>query len=59
MVGLYKDPKGERIFDSDGAVTAAGTTIFENQTVEDLRKRVRELEAVIASKGVSGSVCVC
>ena len=59
MVGLYKDPKGERIFDkskSSGSVTC--TTNFQTQTMEDLKKRVKELEAIVASKGVS-DVCVC
>ena len=51
MVGLYKDPKGERIFDKSTLSTA--TPNFQSQTMEDLKKRVTELEAKVASKGVS------
>ena len=51
MVGLYKDPKGEKIFEKSTLSTA--TPNFQSQTMEDLKKRVTELEAIVASERVS------
>ena len=51
MVGLYKDPKGERIF-TKGTVTSNLPT----QTMDELKKRVTELEAIVVKSGVS-DVC--
>ena len=48
MVGLYKDPKGETIFEKSSPSTTAPD--FQSQTIEDLQKRVSELEAIVASK---------
>ena len=48
MVGLYKDPKGEKIF-MKGTVT----TNLPTQTMDELKKRVTELEAIVVNKGVS------
>ena len=51
MVGLYKDPKGEKIF-----TKGTFTTSLPMPTMGDLKKRVTELEAVVG-KQVS-VVCV-
>ena len=57
MVGLYKDPKGEKIFEKSTLSTA--TPNFQSQTMEDLKKRVTELEAIVANKKVCVGVCLC
>ena len=53
MVGLHKDPNGERIF-SEGSVT----NNLPTPTMDELKKRVTELEAIVVNTGV-GDVCVC
>ena len=54
MVGLYKDPEGDTIFDNSKS-TAGGTTVMNNnlqtRTIEGLKGRVTELEAIVASTG--------
>ena len=51
MVGLYKDPKGKRIFDK--SKKSVNSTNSQIKTVEDLKKRVTELEAIVATTEVS------
>lgn len=58
MVGLYNDPKGERIFSKSGtdhmnnSVVASMTRSTKNSSgeVETLRKRVKELESLLEKK---------
>ena len=64
MVGLYKDPKGDTIFDKSKS-TVGGTmnNNLQTQTIEGLKNKVTELEAIVASTGgslvVRFFVCVC
>lgn len=68
MVSLYRDPLGENVFSSSGAVSEHGLarslsrsgTIKEqslNSTIESLKKRIKELEAT-ATKDPK-EVCIC
>ena len=57
MLGLYQDPQGEKVFEkSNSAITLLGNT-------EHLRRRIQQLEALVAKQQVGGvnkeSVCVC
>ena len=59
MVRLYKDPKGEEVFLSERAATATRHTLpflslsGTDQEIQQLRKRVLELEDKIAREQVS------
>lgn len=67
MVGLYKDPNGDTIFDKSKSTMATMNNNLQMQTIEGLRNKVTELEAIMASTGgglsVRGQcdmyVCVC
>ena len=64
MVALYKDPKGEKVFNkygtpsfmsqqqkqqqADSAISTIGTTDHDSQLI----KRIQELENIIAAKQV-------
>lgn len=52
MVGLYKDPEGETIFDkinSNSLATTANNS-EHGKTIQSLRSRVMELESIIATR---------
>ena len=57
MVGLYKDPHGEKVFQkttSKSVDTQLGNTKVNTDSAdtEYLRKRVRELETMVANQQV-------
>ncbi len=54
MVGLYKDPKGEKIFRKISAVSnTLGVSIDSaSDEVRGLRRRIRELEDEVKEKDV-------
>ena len=49
MIALYRDPHGERIFESGPATTASILTQSEDKatTVANLKRKVKELEMQI------------
>ena len=55
MVGLYKDPHGELVQNKSELSTQQHvTTTLANSDVENLRKRVKDLEALVAKQQVYG-----
>ena len=57
MVGLYNDPYGETVFTSSNPSSgeSLSTTYADKETIESLRKRIRELEHDISQNQVSPS----
>lgn len=58
MIGLYRDPTGEKVFENYGksssksqvpVVVAAVTGVDHADSVDTLKKRLRELEGVLAT----------
>ena len=49
MVGLYNDPEGDTIFDRSNKTSTSANNNLQTQTIEGLKKRVIELEAIITS----------
>ena len=57
MIGLYRDPTGERVFEeyakssSTSRVPASHViaSIGEHDSVDSLKKRVKELEGILSS----------
>ena len=49
MVGLYRDPEGETIFEkSSKSIPASSTSNHQTQTIDSLRGRIKELEDTVA-----------
>ena len=58
MVGLYQDPQGEKVFEksrSSGTQLGNHTVNIGSTDTEQLRRRVRELETMVAKQQVSGT----
>ena len=56
MYGLYKDPDGEQVFSDRSDLTTQHrmSTIRGNSDVENMKKRIVELEAQVAKQQVRG-----
>ena len=54
MYGLYKDPNGEQVFDQSFEFSAETrmTSALANSDPENLRMRIKELEALVAKQQV-------
>ena len=53
MVGVYKDPKGEKVFDMSVEMTIAAaernTASADSDTVTSLKRRITELEGIVST----------
>ena len=62
MLGVYKDPEGESVFNkttSGGGAHISSSqmntnVVADRNTIDTLRKRVRELEGIVNTKKVNG-----
>ena len=55
MIGLYRDPHGEKIFKSVSSSTAREAS----NTASNLRKKVAELERELTQVGLMTESCTC
>ena len=62
MVAIYRDPKGDSIFDKADAATTSATytnynivnmkddSVDKDETIETLRRRITQLESMLSSQ---------
>lgn len=51
MVSLYQDPEGLTVFRGETTAVASAAKASSDQTIETLRRRIRELETIISQNG--------
>ena len=54
MVGLYRDPKGETVFESTGRndIQLSNINIVSDDSVATLKAKVKKMEEVLQSLGI-------